>query len=176
MPEKALAHVVEALGAGRGDEAAVLAWLDCGGQVNATFGEGEMSGVTVLMLAACNGRERVVDLLLQRGAEVNLQDSDGDTALMAAASQGHERVVDLLLRAWRDRLQARAARDFAPSNGTRQITVAQIHAGGATPSSRSSSVGETATPVTERSWEYLRLTPGRSLLLRLFVSSIYCVY
>ena len=75
-------------------------------------------------------------------------------------------------RAWRDRLQARAARDFAPSNGTRQNTVAQIHAGGATPPRRSSSVGETATPVTERSWECLWLTPGRSLLLRLFVSSI----
>ena len=45
-------------------------------------------------------------------------------------------------------------------------------AGGATPPRRSSSVGETATPVTERSWECLRLTPGRSLLLRLFVSSI----
>ena len=75
-------------------------------------------------------------------------------------------------RAWRDRLQARAARGFAPSNGTRQNTVAQIHAGGATPPRRSPSVGETATPVTERSWECLWLTPGRSLLLRLFVSSI----
>ena len=45
-------RVVEALVAGRGDEAAVLAWLGSGGRVNATFGEGEMSGVTVLMLAA----------------------------------------------------------------------------------------------------------------------------
>ena len=75
-------------------------------------------------------------------------------------------------RAWRDRLQARAARGFAPSNGTSKNTVAQIHAGGATPPRRSPSVGETATPVTERSWECLWLTPGRSLLLRLFVSSI----
>ena len=56
--------------------------------------------------------------------------------------------------------------------GQGKNTVAQIHAGGATPPRRSSSVGETATPVTERSWECLRLTPGRSLLLRLFVSSI----
>ena len=60
--------------------------------------------------------------------------------------------------------------------GQGKNTVAQIHAGGATPPRRSPSVGETATPVTERSWEYLWLTPGRSLLLRLFVSSIYCVY
>ena len=56
--------------------------------------------------------------------------------------------------------------------GQGKNTVAQIHAGGATPPRRSPSVGETATPVTERSWECLRLTPGRSLLLRLFVSSI----
>ena len=32
--------------------------------------------------------------------------------------------------------------------------------------------GESATTVTERIWEYLWLTPGRSLLVRLFVSSI----
>ena len=56
--------------------------------------------------------------------------------------------------------------------GQGKNTVAQIHAGGATPPRRSPSVGETATPVTERSWECLRLAPGRSLLLRLFVSSI----
>merc|ERR1712086_131716 len=56
--------------------------------------------------------------------------------------------------------------------GQGKNTVAQIHAGGATPPRRSPSVGETATPVTERSWECLWLTPGRSLLLRLFVSSI----
>ena len=92
--EKALARVVEALVAGRGDEAAVLAWLDSGGRVNATCGEGEMSGVTVLMLAAGNGHERVVELLLQRGAEINKQDSDGWTALMYAADNGHERAVE----------------------------------------------------------------------------------
>ena len=41
-----------------------------------------------------------LDMLRQRGAEVNLQKSDGVTALMLAAQrcqEGHERVVDLLL-------------------------------------------------------------------------------
>jgi len=33
------------------------------------------------MVAAHHGHERVVDLLLQRGAKVNLQNSDGGTAL-----------------------------------------------------------------------------------------------
>ena len=50
------------------------------------------------MCAAGQGHERVVELLMQHGAEVNLQDSDGGTALMVAASTGHERVVELLIR------------------------------------------------------------------------------
>ena len=84
-----------ATAAGRGDEAALLAWLDSGGKVNATTG----SGVTALMSAAARGNRRVVDLLLQRGAEINLQDSSkGYTALIVAAGTGHEHVVDLLLR------------------------------------------------------------------------------
>ena len=82
----------------RGDEEAVLAWLEVGGRVNATYEKGEMSGLTLLLCAAVHGHERVVELLLQHGAEINLQSSDGATALMLAAGQGHERVVDLLIR------------------------------------------------------------------------------
>ena len=37
-------------------------------------------GRTALMTAAQVGQERVVELLLQRGAEIDLQDSDGGTA------------------------------------------------------------------------------------------------
>ena len=40
----------------------------------------------------------MVELLLQRGAEINQRNSDGDTALMTAAEEGHGRVVDLLIR------------------------------------------------------------------------------
>ena len=36
--------------------------------------------------------------MLQRGAEVNKQNSYGDTALICAASNGQERVVDMLLQ------------------------------------------------------------------------------
>jgi len=41
----------------QGDEAALLAWLDSGGRVNATDGA---SGVTALMLSAHHGNERVI--------------------------------------------------------------------------------------------------------------------
>ena len=44
-------------------------------------------GGTALMLAASNGHERVVELLLRHGAEINLQNSDGGTALMLAAGK-----------------------------------------------------------------------------------------
>ena len=84
--------------AGRGDEEAVLAWLNSGGRANATYEQGGVSGLTLLMLAAIQGHERVVDLLLQRGAEINQQNSRGGTALMGAARNGHERVVELLLQ------------------------------------------------------------------------------
>ena len=38
--------------------------------------------------------ERVVELLLQRGAEIDLHNSVGWTALMYAADNGHERAVE----------------------------------------------------------------------------------
>ena len=65
------------LAAEGGEEEAVLAWLEGGGRADATYGRDEVSGLTLLMGAARYGRERLVDLLLQRGAKVNLQNSDG---------------------------------------------------------------------------------------------------
>lgn len=43
------------------------------------------NGQTALMLAASHGRVEICKLLLDCGAEVNLQDKDGSTALMCAA-------------------------------------------------------------------------------------------
>ena len=86
------------LAAERGEEAAVLAWLEGGGRADATYERDGVSGITLLMSAAQQGNERVVELLRRHGAAVNLQNSDGDTALMCAAGNGHERVVELLIR------------------------------------------------------------------------------
>jgi len=91
LPEEAMDAAFQ------GEEAALLAWLDSGGQVNATCRMGDVSGVTALMLAAVGGHERAVELLLQRSAEIDQQDSIGVTALMGAALNGHERVIDMLL-------------------------------------------------------------------------------
>ena len=82
----------------RGDEAAVRSWLERGGRANTAREDGEVIGITLLMDAAVGGHERVAALLLQHGARVNLQSSNGGTALMAAAHHGRERVVELLLQ------------------------------------------------------------------------------
>jgi len=89
---------------GGGDEVAVRAWLERGGgKTNGAFKLWSeigcfVSKTTLLMYAAEHGHERVVDLLLQHGAETNLQASNGNTALMLAVLHGHERVVELLLK------------------------------------------------------------------------------
>ena len=87
-----------------GDIAAVNAWLgDKGGHVDATYAspddEGFMlAGRTLLTAASYNGREELVDALLERGASVDLQNSFGNSALMLAATAGHLAIVQRLLR------------------------------------------------------------------------------
>ena len=85
------------------DEEAVLAWLDGGGEIDApeiTFDVGRVKDGTMLMLAADDGQGRVVDIMLQHGADANrvAKNGSGLTALMFAAEQGHAEVVELLLR------------------------------------------------------------------------------
>ena len=51
---------------------------------------------SALQAASVKGHEKVVELLLAKGANVNIRGSY-DTALQAALSEGHEKVVELLL-------------------------------------------------------------------------------
>ncbi|PIK43551.1 KN motif and ankyrin repeat domain-containing protein 1 [Apostichopus japonicus] len=55
------------------------------------------AGQTALMLAVSRGKVRMVQLLLQAGADVNVQDEDGSTALMCASEHGHLDIVKLLI-------------------------------------------------------------------------------
>lgn len=52
---------------------------------------------TALMLAASHGRAEMVKLLVEQGADINLQDEDGSTALMCACEHGHLEIVNFLL-------------------------------------------------------------------------------
>jgi ankyrin repeat protein len=54
-------------------------------------------GQTLLYLAAEGGHQRVVKLLLDKGADVNAQGGDHGNALQAASVKGYEQVVKLLL-------------------------------------------------------------------------------
>ena len=106
-PDRVPDRIVDA--AGEGNEAVVLAWMDAaGGQVDATFESGDTGGFTLLMYAVANGQEKLVDLLLGRGAKVNQQASNGMTALMHAVLSNRPPIVRRLLGLGAD-LKARAA-------------------------------------------------------------------
>ena len=55
------------------------------------------AGQTALMLCVSHGRDDMVKMLLESGAEVNCQDEDGSTALMCACEHGYGNIVKTLL-------------------------------------------------------------------------------
>ncbi|KAF2469207.1 ankyrin [Lindgomyces ingoldianus] len=59
-------------------------------------------GQTLLYLAAGHGHQRMVKLLLDKGADVNAQGGRYGNALHAASVRGHETIVKLLLEAGAD--------------------------------------------------------------------------
>ena len=82
--------------AASGDVAAVLAFMDLGGDVNANH-----HGVTLLMAASIGGHLGVVKVLLERGASPDLAPSGsaGRTALMGACVALWPETVGLLVEA-----------------------------------------------------------------------------
>ena len=92
------AAIAEAAKAGEAD--AVVAWLDSGGHIDATWElpSGSYRGATLLMCAASYGHVRLCDLLIDYNASLDLQDSNGINALMSAAAKAHAPVVRLLLQ------------------------------------------------------------------------------
>ncbi|KAL7656775.1 hypothetical protein ACMYSQ_005847 [Aspergillus niger] len=56
------------------------------------------NGQTPLSLAAENGQEDIVQMLLERGASIDTKNSDSQTPLSLAAANGHERIVQMLLK------------------------------------------------------------------------------
>ncbi|KAI4793902.1 hypothetical protein KUCAC02_032413, partial [Chaenocephalus aceratus] len=61
------------------------------------------SRMTCLMLAAWNGRSKVINLLLAHGALINIQDGNGLTALSIAVQYGKEEAVLKLLQLGADK-------------------------------------------------------------------------
>ena len=59
--------------------------------------ERDQLGRTTLMIAVEKGLYEVVRLLLDKGADPNLQDRAGNTVLMMAVYQGDDTIIDLLI-------------------------------------------------------------------------------
>ena len=87
------------LAAVNGDATIIARLLAAGDDANAVL---TTEGETVLMLTSYTGNPKAVQLLLERGAEVNAQQFRGQTALMWAAAEGHAEVVKLLLASGAD--------------------------------------------------------------------------
>ena len=86
-----------AVAAAEGLEATVLAWIEGGGSVDATYRcENGVKDVTLLHFACGDNQPSIVDLLIKHGADTNLQDSGGDSPLMTSAFQGHASIVSRL--------------------------------------------------------------------------------
>ena len=95
------------LAAKQGKVTQVVSWLNKGGLVNAIGsvangdGTGRMINVTLLWVATegTNPEPEMVRVLLNKGANVNWQDSEGVTALMKAVDKGHLPTANVLLQA-----------------------------------------------------------------------------
>jgi uncharacterized protein len=91
------AHLISAACDGNTDN--VMKLLTLGANVNATNGLGYSALINV---EACKGKEeptrvQLVELLIAKGASVNLRSSDGTSALMYAARNGDTQAVNALL-------------------------------------------------------------------------------
>ncbi len=78
----------------RGDLPAVEHYIPNGADVNT---KNKDSGGTALIAASAQGHRDVVNLLLDKGADVNARDKNGVTALIPTSENGHKEVVLLLL-------------------------------------------------------------------------------
>tara|TARA_B100000768_G_scaffold175414_1_gene186792 strand:- start:90 stop:959 length:870 start_codon:yes stop_codon:yes gene_type:complete len=98
-----------------GDAAAVEAWLDGGGHVDAPLIEDGSVTSTLLMVSARN--LPMVELLLSRGAALDVQNDLGWTALISAAFEGN-------VAAARRLLEAGADPNLQNNNGNSALSVA----------------------------------------------------
>ena len=82
----------------RGDVARLSAMLTSGEKVDSR----DRHGQTALMIAAAQGRDEVVRLLIDAGAALDVTAKYGLSALMIAVVRGHSGVVELLVAAGAD--------------------------------------------------------------------------
>lgn len=121
--------------AAAGDVGALTRELNAGAKVDVVIAGTDVGrrGMTALMLAAQNGRADAVQLLLERGADVNRATDNGRTALMLAAGWGDLATIRAIL-ARNPRIDARTddgwtALMFAAARGRPEVVVELVRAG-----------------------------------------------
>ncbi|MFH4984836.1 hypothetical protein AB6A40_011545 [Gnathostoma spinigerum] len=113
------------------------------------------------MLAVSHGKVKTTRLLLECGADLNIQDEEGSTALMCAAEHGHKEIVKLLLAqpdidASLSDCDSSTALSIAVENGHRDIGVliyAHLNYGRSEPATSKESPKPVATPKVENTIE-----------------------
>lgn len=114
--------------AGKGFASTVEQFIGASAPTNAV----DAHALTPLMWAAGHANDvpadeaiATIELLLARGASIDLQDDRGRSALMIAAERGHDEVVRHLMAAGADRLQrdknGRSALDLAANPSIRTL-------------------------------------------------------
>ena len=74
-----------------------------------SLNEKDNNGHTALCVAAMNGHEAVVKMLIEAGAETETTNNDGSTPIILAAAYGHNEIVKLLNEAATERVVAARA-------------------------------------------------------------------
>ena len=82
----------------RGDGGVIETWLIGGGCSCATFTNGELHGVSLLMAAAAKGNAPICVALLQHGANVDYRSPRRSHALLGSIYSGNDDVLTVLLQ------------------------------------------------------------------------------
>ena len=75
-------------------------------------------GATPLHFAARNGHEDVAELLVVKGAAMDIEDDDGRTPLHMVADIGHNGIAELLIAKGAD-VNAKDKKDYTPLDGAK---------------------------------------------------------
>jgi len=85
------------------------------------------TGLTALLIAAEDGDKQFVSTLLDRGADVNMEDRNGYNALVRAAGEGHTDIVKLLIKKgrWKNKKES-FGRALAVAVGMKRNEIAKL--------------------------------------------------
>lgn len=67
-------------------------------QLGANIDAKDNNGLTALMIAAREGKNKIADLLMYKGADISLKDKDGKTALDYAKLNNQEEIIKLITK------------------------------------------------------------------------------